>query len=127
MQRLTTIMTGVAAAAMLSAVPAASQAQSVYDRAVDASAAVGGDWTLSQREDWLADHLHLALKDDAIDARQYGSLRDALDVVRDQEARMRAAQGGELTDNQTARLEERLNGISDRMRSLSDEGFSEPW
>jgi hypothetical protein len=112
---------------MLSAVPAASQAQSVYDRAVDASAAVGGDWTLSQREDWLADHLHLALKDDAIDARQYGSLRDALDVVRDQEARMRAAQGGELTDNQTARLEERLNGISDRMRSLSDEGFSEPW
>jgi hypothetical protein len=127
MQRLTTIMTGVAAAAMLSAVPAASQAQSVYDRAVDASAAVGGDWTLSQREDWLADHLHLALKDDAIDARQYGSLRDALDVVRDQEARMRAAQGGELTDNQTARLEERLNGISDRMRSLSDEGFSDPW
>jgi hypothetical protein len=127
MKRLTTIMTGVAAAAVLSAVPVMSHAQSAYDRGVDASAVIGGDWTIGQREDWLASHMRQALTHDAIDADQYSSLRDDLDVVRDQEARMRAVQDGQLTDNQTARLEQRLDSIGDRMRALSDEGLSYPW
>jgi hypothetical protein len=116
-------MTGAAAAVALSLAPAMSHAQSAYERGIDASAAVGGDWTLGQREDWLANHLHMALKDDSIDADQYGSLRDDLDTVRDQESRMRAVQDGQLTDNQTARLEERLNSIGDRMRTLSDVSY----
>jgi hypothetical protein len=62
-----------------------------------------GNWTLRQREDWLTSHL---------------------DHDEDQ---MRHHQDGQLTDNETADLEGRLDHVAHQIHWLHEHSFTPPW
>jgi predicted nuclease with TOPRIM domain len=119
-------MLGVAAAALVafSGGPAA-QAQSV-----DASATVGdhGNWTLKQREDWLYDRLERARDDGSLAHPEYDRVRHELSRIRDEEDRLRDNHDAhQLTDNETADLEARLDGVANQIHWLHEESFQKPW
>ncbi|HLI68001.1 MAG TPA: hypothetical protein VKU90_16675 [Caulobacteraceae bacterium] len=122
-------LSGLAAVVALAGLPMAAHAQAAEEYGVDASAGLSDHaaWRLQQREDWLAGHLHQALNDAAIDRDQYRHLRNDLAGVRDTMTTLRARQDGVLTDDQVARLEDRMDQIGHRLRSLSQANYPYPW
>src|SRR5579864_1590845 len=129
MKRFKLVLSSVAAAAALTGLPLLAHAQSAGDYGADASAGVSdhGAYRLQQREDWLASHLHRALKDSAINRYQYRHLRNDLDGVKNTVTTLRARQDGVLTDGQIARLDDRLDEIGHRLRALGEAGYPYPW
>lgn len=87
----------------------------------------GGDWTLKRREDWIDAHINRAHDDKDIDDRQADRAHHALDRIRDDENRMRGRHDGQLTDNETAELESRLDALAGRLRGLRESAFQRPW
>lgn len=128
MKPLKPVLLGAAAIALLSAAPAF--AQSAFDNGVDANAVVAahnGDWTLRQREDWLSSRIDMARDDRSISQYEHDRIRDALNDLRDQENHMRDLHGGQLTDNETASLETRLDNMADRIHWMHEDRFQRPW
>jgi hypothetical protein len=119
------VLAGAAASALLALVAAPA----VHAQAVDASAAVGdhGNWTLRQREDWLNGRLDKATADGALDHREFARVHHELSRIRDDEDRLRDAHDGQLTDNETADLEARLDGVANQIHWLHEESFQRPW
>ncbi len=122
----------ISAAAMLAvAAPAAmSQAQPADASAVDANATVSphGDWTLKQREDWLVSRLEKARDDGSLDRHEYDRVRHEMSDIRSDEDRMRDRhEGNQLTDNESAQLEARLDGVADQIHWLHEDSFRKPW
>lgn len=127
---------GAAASALvaLSAAPAvhAQDMNGQYRAApgVDASATVGnhGNYTLRQREQWLYSRLDQARDDGSIDNHELDRVHHQLSGIRDAEDRMRDAHDGhQLTDNETADLEARLDGVANQIHWMHDESFQKPW
>lgn len=116
-----------ALACMAPAVPAFAQA--ISGSAVDSDAVVGdhGDWTLKEREDWLRDRLQMARNDGSIDDAEFDRVHHELDRIHDSESDMRGQQDGQLTDNETASLEARLDGVADQIHWLHEDQFRKPW
>ncbi len=105
--------------------PMAAQAQSV-----DASAVVGGghgDWTLKQREDWLASRLDKAKDDGSLDSHEYERVHHDLAGIRADEDQLRDRHEGQLTDTETAALEVRLDGVAGKIHWLRENSFQRPW
>jgi hypothetical protein len=130
MKPLNMTLMGVAATLVLSAAPISIvHAQSALSEGVDTTAVVGasGNWTLKEREHWLYNRLDMARDDGAIDREQYDGLHATLDGLRDRENAMRDAHEGQLTDNETASLELKLDGVADEIQSLHDGRFQRPW
>ena len=121
---------GAAASALiaLAAAPAV-HAQPVESPAVDASAVVGdhGNWTLQQREHWLDDRLDKARADGSLDHHEFDRVRHELARIREDEDRLRDHHDGQLTDNENADLEARLNGVADQIHWLHENSFERPW
>jgi hypothetical protein len=116
--------------AMAPAVHAQSlDGQAADARAVDASAVVGehGNFTLKQREHWLDDRLDKARADGSLDHHEYDRVRHQLSLIREDEDRQRDAHDGQLTDNETADLEARMDGIADQIHWLHENTFRRPW
>ena len=119
---------GVAAVALMSAAPAL--AQSALDEGVNANAVIGahnGDWTLRQRENWLAQRIDMARDDRSISGDEHDRIRDELADLRDQENHMRDAHDGQLTDNETAELETHLDTMADQVHFMHEDRFQRPW
>jgi hypothetical protein len=120
------------AAVLLASVASVGQAAAQADEApaVDTNAVVGdhGNWTLKEREDWLGDRLHRARDDGSIDSAEYDRVHHDIDNIRDDEHHMRDHHdNGQLTDNETAALETRLDGVADQIHWLHEDKFQRPW
>ena len=120
------------AAAALLALPAVALAQDpTLDGApppIASTASVDhGNWTLKQREDWLNDHINKAHDEHDIDGREADRVHHELDRIRHDEGEMRDHHDGQLTDNETAMLETRLDGMATQVHWLHENAFKKPW
>jgi hypothetical protein len=86
-----------------------------------------GDWTLHERERWLSDRIGKSRDDGALDRVEYDQARHTLDDLRQEEDRMKDHQHGELTDNQTAELEARLDAMASEIHWAHQQAFEKPW
>jgi hypothetical protein len=127
MTSLKTLLAATSTAVLLLAPLASAHAQA---EAVDANAVITashGDWTLKEREDWLFNRLDKARDGGAIDPTEVDRVRHDVEAIRDDEHHMRDHHDGQLTDNETVALEDRLNGVADKIHWLHDDAFRRPW
>jgi hypothetical protein len=117
-------LSALVAAAALMAGPAVVHAQ-----AVDADAVVTshGDWTLKQREDWLYDRLDTAHDDGSVGSDEFERVHHEIGAIRRDEDKLRSSHDGQLTDNETAALEARLDSVADQIHWLRESDFRRPW
>ena len=120
---LTALACGVSLALSLAAADA-SQAQT-EPAAVAPSA--HGDWTLGQREDWLSGRIENALKDGSLDKAAFNSARLEMRDLQHEESRMKHDNKGELTANQTADLETRLDAMASKIHWANMTNNPRPW
>ena len=113
------------AAVLIAAVPmAAVNAQSAMAVTV---AADHGDYTLKQREEWLHNRLDKSRDDGSLDRGEYERVNHELGDIRSDEDGMRDHHDGQLTGNETATLEARLDGVADKIHWLHESSFRKPW
>jgi hypothetical protein len=86
-----------------------------------------GDWTLRQRENWLNDRLDKSRDDGAIDRASYDQAKLDMGDLRQQEDAMRDAAHGQLTDNQNADLEARLDTMAAKIHWANMATYARPW
>ena len=86
-----------------------------------------GDWTLKRREDWLNDKINQAHDEHALDGHEADRAHHELDHLKDDEGRMRGHHDGQLTDNETADLEGRLDQLADQIHWAHEDAFRRPW
>lgn len=125
-----TLLAGGAAALMAIAGPAPrALAQDEAPPGTDAVAVAPahGSWTLRDREKWIDHALDRAKDSGGIDHAEYDRVKDELHGIRETEDQMRDHQHGELTDNQTAMLEDRLDNVADAIHWLHEHSFEKPW
>lgn len=121
---------GMAAVLALAGPVSQASAQALSGDAVDTAAVVGnhGNWTLKERENWLQDRLQTARDDGSINGDEFDRVHHEIDRIRDDENRMRGDHdGNQLTDNETAALETRLDGVADQIHWLHEDQFRRPW
>jgi hypothetical protein len=122
----THILMAAAAAAVLACAPAAF-AQTDATPIVTPAGPDVGNWTLKRREDWLNDHINKAHDEHAIDGHEADRAHHMLDHIRDDENHMRDHHDGQLTDNETADLEARLDQMAAQIHWAHDNNFARPW
>jgi hypothetical protein len=86
-----------------------------------------GNWTLRQREDWLNSHLDQVRDGGSIDHHEYDRVKHEINDIHHDEDQMRHHQDGQLTDNETADLEARLDRVAHQIHWLHEHGFTPPW
>ncbi len=86
-----------------------------------------GNWTLNQREDWLKNRLDRSRDDGSIDHHEYDRVKHEIEDIHHDEDAMRDHHGGQLTDNETADLEVRLDHVADQIHWLHSDSFQKPW
>lgn len=86
-----------------------------------------GDWTLKRREEWLDDRINKAHDEHALDGREADRAHHELDRLKDEEHHMRDHHDGQLTDNETADLETRLDRMADQIHWAHEDAFRRPW
>ena len=92
-----------------------------------AVAASHGDWTLRQREDWLNGKLEKARDDHSLTKAGFNSARLEMQDLNREESRMRHDAHGELTDNQTAELDARLDTVAAKISWANESDHTHPW
>ena len=127
MNLLTVSIAGYVAAMTLSLSPWSHANAQTDPEAAPAVSASHGDWTLRQREDWLSDRLEKSRDDGSLDHHEYEPASMALSDLRHEETRMRDQAQGQLTDNQTADLEARLDDMAAKIHWAHVNSFTRPW
>ena len=123
-------MGGGAALLALAGPVSQASAQAVSGDSVDTTAVVGnhGNWTLKERESWLNDRLQTARSDGSINGDEFDRVHHEIDRIHDDENQMRGDHdASQLTDNETATLETRLDGVADQIHWLHEDQFRRPW
>ena len=86
-----------------------------------------GNWTLKQREEWLNSRIDKARDGHDLDGREADRVHHELDRIRDDENHMRDRHDGQLTDNETATLEARLDDMASKIQWAHETAFQRPW
>jgi hypothetical protein len=86
-----------------------------------------GDWTLREREDWLSDRLDKSRADGSLDRSEFENARRQLADLKHEEGHMRDEAHGQLTDNQTADLEQRLDAMAEKIHWANANTYTRPW
>ncbi len=117
---------GAAVALSLSPINSARAQDAVPDATAGASV-THGDWTLKQREDWLSDRLDKSRADGSLDHAEFDHARQELNDLRHEEDHMRDHAHGQLTDNETADLEARLDAMAAKIHWANMATYTRPW
>jgi hypothetical protein len=104
-----------------------ASAQTDMPAAMPAVSPTHGDWTLRQREDWLNGQLEKARDDRSLTKADFNSARLEMRDLGREESRMRHDGHGELTDNQTAELDTRLDTVAAKIRWANMSEHTRPW
>ena len=94
---------------------------------VTAPVVAHGDWTLGQREDWLGEQMKTSLANGSLDRAEFNRAQLEMDHLRQEESRMRHDGGGQLTGDQTAELQTRLDTMSDKIHLANTSVYKHPW
>ena len=129
------LLTAAAGAALTLSAPAFAQdltpagaTPPVAGVTTSASVAGNGNWTLSEREHWVDEHINKAHDEKDIDGREADRAHHELDRIRDNENQMRSHHdGGQLTDNETTMLEARLDDMAARIHWAHEQAYQKPW
>ena len=105
----------------------AANAQMVTPAVVGPVAVAHGDWTLGQREDWLVEQMKGSLANGSLDRAEFNRAQLEMDHLRQEESRMRHDGGGQLTGDQTAELQARLDTMSDKIHLANTSVYKHPW
>ena len=124
MKLLTLSLAG--AAMLLSLSPCAANAQTEMTP-TSAPAVAHGDWTLRQREEWLNGQLEKARSDRSLDKAGFNSARLEMRDLGREESRMRHDGHGELTANQNAELDARLDTVAAKIHWANMSEHTRPW
>ena len=103
-------LAGALGALMLTATPASAQPTPASYH--------WGDRTLAQRENTLANRADRDWDDGWIDRAQFLNVTKAIANVRRDEDRLRDEQAGELTGDQMANLQDRLDRVAGQMNGM---------
>ena len=125
MKTFTLSLFAAATAAVLAFGPAAPAL--AQDEAPPAVADHHGDWTLNQREDWLKSRLDKARDEGAIDHHEFDRVKQEINDIHGDADKMRDHHGGQLTDNENADLEGRLDRVAEQIHWLHENSFQRPW
>ena len=129
MKIVTVILAGLGGAFLL-ALSTCETAAAQTDMPTAMPAAVApahGDWTLRQREDWLNGQLEKARDDRSLDKAACNSARLEMRDLGREESRMRHDAHGELTENQTAELDARLDTVAAKIHWANMSEHTHPW
>ena len=128
MKPLTLSLLAAGAAGLFTLAPlAAANAQAMMPASAPTAMSEHGNWTLKERETWLHNRLDKARSDGAIDHSEYDRVKDELGAIHTEEDRMRDHHDGQLTDNQSAMLESRLDAVAEKIHWLHEDSFQRPW
>ncbi len=86
-----------------------------------------GDWTLNEREHWLNAQIDKSRDDGSLDRVQYDHAKSELMSLRDEEDHMRSDHGGELTSNENAEMEARLDDMAAKIHWANANAYHRPW
>jgi hypothetical protein len=114
-----------AAAALVGLAPATVINAQTYASA--SASPTHGDWTLKDREDWLRERIDRSRDDGSLAHSEYDRVHRQLSDIRHDEDQMRDHHDGQLTDNETARLEARLDDVASTIHFLRAENLERPW
>ena len=118
----------LAGAAMLLSLSTWSAANAQTEMASTSAPAVAhGDWTLRQREEWLNGQLEKARSDRSLNKAGFNSARLEMRDLGREESRMRHDGHGELTANQTAELDARLDTVAAKIHWANMSEHTRPW
>jgi hypothetical protein len=126
MKHLTLLVLAGGATALFAAVPLGAAIAQPDDVASPAPAE-HGNWTLKQRENWLHSRLDKAKDDGGLSHDEYDRVHDELSGIQKDEDDMRDHHHGQLTDNETAELEVRLDKVANDIHWLHEKSFQTPW
>ncbi len=126
MNTLTVTLAAYAATVAFSLSPW-GEARAQMDTAPVEAGATHGDWTLRQREDWLNDRLDKSRANGTLDREQFDMAKHEMADLRREETMLRDHAHGQLTDNQTADLEERLDTMAAKIHWANEAAYTRPW
>ena len=90
----------------------AGQTPPVAGVTASATVAGNGNWTLSEREHWVDDHINKAHDEKDIDGREADRAHHELDRIR---------------DNETTVLEARLDDMAAKIHWAHEQAYQKPW
>jgi hypothetical protein len=124
--KVITLAFSAGAAAALIAMAPATLVSAQPDEA-PAAAPAHGNWTLKEREKWLEERINRSRDDGSLAHSEFDHVRRELGDIRHDEDRMRDRHDGQLTDNETTRLEARLDNVAATIHWLRSENLDRPW
>jgi hypothetical protein len=119
------ILAAVSTAALAGAIPAAALAQDETPAAREAgpSTGPGAEWPLERRMDWLARRIDHATDNGWLSGNEIGRGRSELVAIKQEEDRLRARDGGQLSPEDRTYLYHRIDELN---RTLKWSGGNPP-
>jgi hypothetical protein len=127
MKLITASLAAYGGAILLSLSPWSTASAQTEMTPAPTAAVAHGDWTLRQREDWLNDRLEKSRNDGTLERGESDRARRDMSDLRHEEDRLRASAHGQLTDNQTADLEARLDTMAAKIKWANAAAYAQPW
>jgi hypothetical protein len=121
-----TLVSAALASLTLLGAAAPALAQPMYDHPHGPPPAAHG-WDLDRRIDWMQDRINRGRADGSLDWREARRVQHELGRIRFDEHRMRAHDGGWLTDPDRAMLQDRLDRLGEQIHWMRQNDFHHPW
>jgi Spy/CpxP family protein refolding chaperone len=94
--------------------------------AFGASAFAADEWDLNRREQWLQERVDRGLQDGSLSADEARHVRHDLEDIHEEQVRLQDANDGELMEEDSDRLEEKLDHVASNIHWLKKQNDEMP-